>query len=107
MVFLGHTFGSLHARRSIKGSIDARDHAVSKKGLSQNFGSLDWRPGPVKISQNIKNTPILGAPPKRTTYPNKKMFLIVSRRLVASAEGLNSSIAIAPAELQPKTCKAL
>jgi len=49
MGFGGHNFGSRYARTSIKGSIDAGDHVVSTKGLSQNFGSLDWRPGPVKF----------------------------------------------------------
>jgi len=48
---LGHNFGSRHARRSSKGSINAADHLVSKKSLSQNFGPLDWRPGPVKLRQ--------------------------------------------------------
>jgi len=48
------------------------DHVVSKKGLIQNFGSLDWRPGPVKIGQKLKNTPYLGAPAKRTPTPNQK-----------------------------------
>jgi len=36
MGFLGHNFGSRHARRSSKGFIDAGDHLVSKKSLSQN-----------------------------------------------------------------------
>ena len=49
MGFLGHNFGYRHARRSSKGSIDAGDHLVSTKGLNQNFGPLDWRPGPVKV----------------------------------------------------------
>ena len=41
MGFLGNNFGSRHARRSSKGSIDAGDYLVSKKSLSQNFGPLD------------------------------------------------------------------
>jgi len=32
--FLGHNFGSRHARRLIKGSIDAGDYLVSTKSLS-------------------------------------------------------------------------
>jgi len=75
MGFLGHNFGPRHARRSIKGSIDAGDHVVSKKGLSQIFGSLDWRSGPVKVGQKFKNTPTLGPPPRRTPNPNQKIFL--------------------------------
>jgi len=49
--FLGHNFGSRHAKWSINGSIDSGDHAISKQGLSQNFGSLDWRPGLFKVGQ--------------------------------------------------------
>jgi len=74
MCFLGHNVCSRHARRSIKGSIDAGDYGVSKKSLSQNFGSLNWRPGPVKIGQKFKNSPNLGAPPRRTANPNQKFF---------------------------------
>jgi len=57
--FLGYTFGSRHARRSIKSSIDADDHLVSKQTLIQNFGSLNCHPGPVKVGQNFKNTSTL------------------------------------------------
>jgi len=65
MRFLGHNFGSRHARRSIKGFIDAGDDLVFKKSLIQNLGALDWRPGLVKVDQKSKNTPIL-----RTPHPN-------------------------------------
>jgi len=58
MFFLGHNFGSRHARRSSKGSINMGDHLVSKKSLSQNFGPLHWRPGPIKVAQKTKNIPI-------------------------------------------------
>jgi len=74
MGFLGHNFGSRHARRSSKASIDAGDHLVSKKSLNQNFGLLDWRPGPVKVGQKNKNTPTLRASPRRTPHPNQKFF---------------------------------
>jgi len=98
--FLGHNFGSRHARRSNKGSIDAGDHLVFKKRLNQNFGALDWRPGPVKVDQKNKNTPTLRASPKRTPHPNQnKIFLIEPRRPAASVEGLNNSLAIAAGEL--------
>jgi len=39
--FLGHNFCSRHARRSIKDSIDADDHLVSKKSLSHKNCLLD------------------------------------------------------------------
>jgi len=58
MRFLGHNFGSRHARRSSKASIDAGDHLVFKKRLSQNFGPLNWRPEPVKVGQKKRITPI-------------------------------------------------
>jgi len=100
MGFLGHNFGSRHFRRSSKGSIDAGDHLVFKKRLSQNFGLLDWRPGPVKVGQKKQNTPTLRASPRRTPHPNQKiLFLIEPRSLAASVEGLNNSLAIAAGEL--------
>ena len=99
MGFLGHYFGSRHARRSSKGSIDAGDHLVSKKCLRENFGLLDWRPGPVKIGQKTKNTPTLRDSPRRTPHSNQKKFLIEPRRLAASVEGLNNHLAIAAGEL--------
>jgi len=74
MGFLDHNAGSKHGRRSSKSSIDAGDHLVSKKSLSQNFGQLDWRPGPVKIGQKNKNTPIFRDPPRRTPSPKSKNF---------------------------------
>jgi len=72
--FGGHNFGSRHARRSSKGSIDAGDHLVSKNSSYQNFGPLDWRPGPVKVCQKNKNTPTLRARLRRTPHPNQKSF---------------------------------
>jgi len=63
--FLGHNFGSRYVIRLIKDSVDADDDLVSKKTLSQNIGSLDWLPGPVKVGQNFKNIPTLLCPPKR------------------------------------------
>jgi len=94
--FLGHNFGSRHARKSSKGSIDAGDYLVSTKSFSQNFGPLNWRPEPVKVGQKTENTPILRARPKRTPHPNQKRFFkIEPRRLAASVESLNNSLAIA------------
>ena len=54
-----------HAR-----SINAGDHLVFKNSLSQNFGSWDWRPGPVKVGQKIENAPTLRASSRRTPHPN-------------------------------------
>jgi len=103
MGFLGHNFGSRHARRSSKGSIDAGDRVVSKNSFRQNFGPWDWRPGPVKVGkvgQKTENTPTLRAHPRRTPHPNQKIFFVIEpRRLSASVEGLNTYLAVAAGEL--------
>jgi len=68
-------------------------------------GSLDWRPEPVKIGQKFKNTPtfpLCDVSPGEPQSQIKKNFLIETRRLSASVEGLNSSLAIAAGELWPK-----
>jgi len=97
--FLRHDFGSGHAKRSSTVSIDAGDYLVSKTSFSENFGPLDWRPGPVKFGQKNENTPTLLARPRRTPHPNQYFLLIEPRRLAASVEGLNNSLAIAAGEL--------
>ena len=74
MGFLGNNFGSRHAIRSSKGSINAGDHVVFKNSLSQNFGPWDWRPRLVKVGQKTENTPTLRASPRRTPYPNQIFF---------------------------------
>ena len=97
--FLVCNFGSRHARRSSKVSIDAGDYLVSKKSFGQNFGPSDWRPEPVKVGQITENTPTLRARPRQTPHPNQNFFFIEPRRLAASVEGLNNSLAIAAGEL--------
>jgi len=100
MGFWGQNFGSRHARRSSKSSIDAGDHLVSKNSLSQNFGPWDWRPGPIKAGPKIENTPTLRASPRRTPHLNQKNFFLMEPiRLSASVEGLNTSLAAAAGEL--------
>jgi len=100
MGFLGHNFGSRHARRPSKGSINAGDHLVFKNSLSQNFTQWDWRPGPVKVGQKTESAPTLRASTRRTPHPNQKIFLkIEPRSLPASVEGLNNSLAIVAGEL--------
>jgi len=54
---LGHNFDSRHATRSIKGSIEAGDHLVSKNFLCQNFGLLDWHPGSVNVGHKFQKHP--------------------------------------------------
>jgi len=99
MGFLGHNVGSRHARRSSKGYIDAGDYLVSKKSLSQTFGPLDWRPWPFKIGQKKQTLPLCEPLPGEPVTQIKTFFLIEPRRLAASVEGLNNSLAIAAGEL--------
>jgi len=75
MEFLGHNFGSRHARESRKGSIDAGDYLVPKQSLNQNFGPLDWRPGPVKVGQKNKTPPLCELLPGEPLTQIKKFFL--------------------------------
>jgi len=98
MGVLGHNFGFRHVRRSSKGSIDAGHHLVPKKSLRQNFSPLDWRPGPVKVGQKTKTPPLCEPLPGEPLTQIKKFFLIEPRRLAASVEGLNNSLAIAVGE---------
>jgi len=102
MRFLRHNYGSRHAGRSSKGSIDAGDHLVFKKRLSQNFGPLDWRPEPIKVGQKTETPPLCEPRPGEPLTQIKKFFLIEPRSLAASVEGLNNSLAIAAGELRPK-----
>jgi len=58
MGFLGHNLGSRHARRSIKGSIDADDHLFPKKWL------IGLASRASQIGQKSKNTPLCDGTPK-------------------------------------------
>jgi len=85
----------------LEGSVDAGDHVVSKKSLSQNFGLLDWRPGLVKVGQKKTKHPHFASLSQANPSPKskKKIFLWEPRRLAASLEGLNNTLAIAAGEL--------
>ena len=85
----------------LEGSVDAGDHVVSKKSLSQNFGLLDWRPGLVKVGQKKTKHPHFANLSQANPSPKskKKIFLWEPRRLAASLEGLNNTLAIAAGEL--------
>ena len=102
MGFWGDNFGSRHARRSSKGSIDAEDYLFSTKRFSQNFGPLDWRPRLIKIGQKNENTPLYEPVPGEPLTQIKNCFLIKPRRFAASVEGLNNSLAIAAGEYNKK-----
>jgi len=89
MFFLSHKFGSRHARRSSKGSIDAGDHLVSKTSLIQNFGSLDWRPGPVKLVKKPKTPPPLCEPlPGEPLTQIKNVFFNRNKKTCRIRRGL-------------------
>ena len=53
---------------------------------------LDWHPGPVKVGQTFKNTPLCNLPPRDPQTKIKKICFIVTGRLAESVEGLNSSL---------------
>ena len=61
----------------LEGSVDAGDHVVSKKSLSQNFGLLDWRPGLVKVGQKKTKHPHFASLSQANPSPKskKKIFL--------------------------------
>jgi len=69
---LRHNFGSRYASKPVKGSKDLDDRLDSKKTLSQNNGSLTWRPGSDNLSHKDENMPPLGRQPKKTQ--NEKKF---------------------------------
>jgi len=73
MGFLGHNFGSRHARRSSKGSIDAGYYLVSKKSFSQNFDPLNWRSGPVKVGQKTEKKHF-ASPSQANPSPKSNFF---------------------------------
>jgi len=105
--FFIHNVGYRYARKSFKGSIDAEFGLVSEKILRQNNGSMGWGPGPGKGDQkNAKTPPLVAFPPENPKPKTKNVFFSIStRRLAESAEGLNSSLAQSPGELQD--CKSL
>jgi len=76
---LGHNFGSRHARRSRKSSIDAGCRLVSKQSLSQNFGPLDWYPGHVKVGQKNKNTPFVSLFQANPSPKSKNFYFFFHR----------------------------
>jgi len=68
--------------------------------LSPKNGPLGWCPGPGKDSQNNAKTPIaVMFPPEKLKPKTKNFFSKLTARLVASVEGLNSSLALAAGEL--------
>ena len=60
---------------------------------------MGWRPGPVKVCQKNKNTPICEPLPGEPLTQINNFFLIEPRRPAASVEGLNNSLAVAAGEL--------
>ena len=65
---------------------------VSKKHFSQKIPSSDWHLRPGNLSQNgLKPTPLMTSPTKK--MQNLPFFSTESRRLAASFERLNSSLA--------------
>jgi len=69
MGVLDYNFGFRHAKRSIKGSIDADDRLVSKNSLSQNMAH-----GPIKVGLKFKNMSSLWRRQEKTPHSNQKFF---------------------------------
>ena len=62
--------------------------------------------GPAKNGQNFQNMSSLWRHLQKTSHRNRKLFfLILTRRLAESVEGLNSSLAVAAGDLWPKNCE--
>ena len=105
-VFLTHNFGYRYASKSIQGSINADFDLVFNKTLSQKNGPMGWGPGPAKGGQNFQNMPSLWRRLQKSPHRKRiTFFSILTTRLAESVDGLDSSLAHSPGELQD--CKAL
>ena len=100
--FFGHNFGSRHARRSSKGSNDAGDHLVSNKKFESKFRPIGLASKARQILSKKQKRPTFRAPPGEPLTQIKIKKKIEPRRLAASVEGLDNSLAIAASELSPK-----
>jgi len=66
----------------------------------------DGAQGQAKMAIYRKNTPTCDVSPRKTQTQNEKFFSsILTTRLFAFVEGLNSSLALAAGELWPKECR--
>jgi len=63
--------------------------------------------GQSKLVKNSKTPPLCHVPSGESQTQIKHFLLIETGRLVASVEGLNSSLAMAAGELLPKKCQPL
>ena len=70
MGFLGHNFGSRHARRSSKGSINAGYHLVFKNSLAHGIGVQV----PSKLVKKTKTPPLCERLPGEPLTRIKKFF---------------------------------
>jgi len=71
---LGHNFGSRHARRSSKGSIDAGDHLVFKKRLSQIFWLIGLASRARQSSSKKQKHPHFASLSQANPSPKSKTF---------------------------------
>ena len=74
MGFLGHNFGSKHAWRSSKGSIDAGDHLVSKKVWAKILAYWIGVQGLSKLVKKPKAPPLCEPLPGEPLTQIKKIF---------------------------------
>ena len=63
----------------------------------------DSAQGQAKMAKITQKRPYLCRSPQKTSNPKRKIFFLMStRRLAESVEGLNSSLALAAGDLWPK-----
>jgi len=78
MGFLGHNFGSRYVRRSIKGSIDAGDHLVSKKTLSLSpFWLIGLASRDSQSWSKIQKHPHFGSSSQENPLPKSKFSFFI------------------------------
>ena len=102
--FLGHSFGSRHARKPIKGCKDSDNSLISKKTWAKKLAHWNWigAQGRVKLAIKTQNHPYLWRSPKRTPNPKLNFFSVETTSRAESVDGLNTSLALAAGELWPK-----
>ena len=92
--FVGQNFYTGNPRKSIKSSKDLDFGTLSTENLSQKISSSSWDPGSDDLGQKGLSLPYLWShPQKPETQIFQIFFSMQIRRLVASFEGLNSSLA--------------
>jgi len=96
--FMGHNFGSTYARKLITSSKDSDDNLASKKCWAKKLAHRIGVQGQVKLAIKPKNT-LLVTSPQEHPKPQNENFLVETRSLAESVDGLNTSLALSAGEL--------